>query len=69
MIIILIAVLFVLIIAVTFKGVSLFENYSCNDPAVRTVPSGNIPGSYLGLNAPEKEELLRKFVEFGKKNN
>ena len=75
-ILILILILFVLITSITFifpKGISAFSiltnNYSCNGPLVRTYQSGNITGSYLGLNAPEKEELLRKFVEFGKKNN
>jgi len=68
---ILISVLIVLIVLITYiipKGISAFENYSCNGDT-RTYPSGNVPGGYLGLNEPEKEELLRKFVEFGKKNN
>ena len=72
---ILISVLIVLIVLITYiipKGISglriLTNNYSCNG-TTRTYPSGNVPGGYLGLNEPEKEELLRKFVEFGKKNN
>jgi len=30
----------------------------------RVYPSGNIPGSYLGLNPSEKEMLLKKFIEY-----
>ena len=69
---ILILVLFVLILIISNKSkfssmLQITDNYSCDDPNVRTFPSGNIPGGYLKLNEPEKEELLRKFVEFGKK--
>ena len=38
---------------------------SCNfNYENRVYPSGNIPGSYLGLNSSEKEMLLKKFIEY-----
>ena len=48
-------------------------NYSNNGTSIpscdfnneeRVYPSGNIPGSYLGLNPSEKEMLLKKFIEY-----
>ena len=30
----------------------------------RIYPSGNIPGSYLGLNESEKITLLKKFIDY-----
>ena len=69
---VLILVLFLLIIFInmksTFTGLErlLTDCYSCNQQSDRQYPSGNIPGSYLGLNQPEKDELLLKFIEYSK---
>jgi hypothetical protein len=41
----------------------LTDSYSCND---RSFPSGNVSGNYLGLNEPQKQELLLKFIEYSK---
>jgi hypothetical protein len=29
----------------------------------RVYPSGNVPGSYLGLSEQEKETILKRFIE------
>lgn len=51
----------------------LNTNYSNNGTSIpscdfnneeRAYPSGNVPGSYLGLNPSEKEMLLKKFIEY-----
>lgn len=48
----------------------LKEKYnSCNNNGSfeREVPEGKVPGNYLTLTPPEKNELLRKFVDNGLK--
>ena len=39
------------------------EQNELSDTTDRVYPSGNIPGSYLGLSPGEKQELLKRFVE------
>ena len=69
---ILILVLFLLIVFVslksTFTGLErlLTDSYSCNKQNDNIYPSGNVSGNYLGLNEPQKQELLLKFVEYSK---
>ena len=35
----------------------------------RPYPSGNVPGSYLGLSPQEKETLLIRFVDYKEPNS
>jgi hypothetical protein len=73
-IIVIIAVIgFFLLSKSKFTGDILNTNYSNNGTSIpscdfnyqnRVYPSGNIPGSYLGLNSSEKEMLLKKFIEY-----
>ena len=70
---VLILLLFLLIILIslksTFTGVEtlLTDSYSCNKQNDNVYPSGNVSGNYLGLNEPQKQELLLKFVEYSTK--
>ena len=67
---VLILILFLLIVFVslksTFTGLErlLTDSYSCNNQNDKVYPSGNVSGNYLGLNEPQKQELLLKFVEY-----
>jgi len=73
-IIVIIAVIgFFLLSKSNFTGDILNTNYSNNGTSTpscnftieeRVYPSGNIPGSYLGLNPSEKNMLLKKFIEY-----
>jgi hypothetical protein len=41
------------------------QNQSCDlDISTRIYPSGNVPGSYLGLTPQERETLLIKFIDY-----
>lgn len=69
---VLILILFLLIVFVNFKSTFtglerlLTDRYSCNKQNDNIYPSGNVSGNYLGLNEPQREELLLKFVEYSK---
>jgi hypothetical protein len=69
-IIIIVVVGFFLISKNKFTELKSYSNNGTNIPSCnfnyenRVYPSGNIPGSYLGLNSSEKEMLLKKFIEY-----
>ncbi len=60
---ILIFIVFMLVTCSKFTNIT--DTYSGCDYKSNSLPfpSGNLPGSYLGLSSKEKDELLRRFIE------
>ena len=41
------------------------DEITCNNDMNRVIPSGNLPGSTIILTNPEREGLLKRFIDNG----
>jgi len=48
-----------------FSNVDQYTESTCNNDMNRVIPSGKLPGSTIILTKPEREGLLKRFIDNG----